>query len=166
MQTPCVSRFFVAPTHAGSRPSLSRWSLAAGAHAAWPSVSAPGRPATPKPRRGAEATHTGACPPQGAGAVSHRHREVRQSRRGAVKTDPVGHKGDRAVLFWVSCERDLAHVALAPTRMTDQDPCVVRKRVQYGAGRVCGNQTKNIGIVRKSCRRDQRACPALALPSA
>ena len=38
----------------------------------------------------------------------------------------------------------LAHAALAvaATLMADQDTRVVRERVQYGAGSVCGNRAK------------------------
>ena len=42
------------------------------------------------------------------------------------------------------------------------DTCMVRRRVQYGTGSVCGNRARNVGIVRKSCRGEQRARPTLA----
>jgi len=50
-----------------------------------------------------------------------------------------------------------ARAALAVT-----DTCMVRRRVQYGTGSVCGNRARNVGIVRKSCRGEQRARPTLA----
>jgi hypothetical protein len=50
-----------------------------------------------------------------------------------------------------------ARAALAVT-----DTCMVRRRVQYGTGSVCGNRARNVGIVRKSCRREQHARPARA----
>jgi hypothetical protein len=50
-----------------------------------------------------------------------------------------------------------ARAALAVT-----DTCMVRRRVQYGTGSVCGNRARNVGIVRKSCRGEQHARPARA----
>ena len=65
---------------------------------------------------------------------------------------------------------DLAHaepaaLAAAVTLMADQDTLVVRKRVQYGAGLVCGNRAENVAIVRKTCRGGGKAAVHFSVKS-